>query len=166
MRVVEDLNEANWAGTRDAVHALADGVVEGDFAPAAAAEGAEATPTEVEKIFVERFGPKKDLSILFLYNPAKPAAQVDAFWRTIRNIPNVELLATDEVVAYDVLNYRWTILEASAVDALAADEGEGEFDFDFDPAFEAQFAQQLEAAEAQAHEPVVNKVDLNAAPQA
>ncbi|TXT07276.1 hypothetical protein VHUM_03446 [Vanrija humicola] len=108
LRVVENLNEAEWKGTNAARRALAD---------------------DRETL---RFGPSKDVSILFIHSPFKPADEVNEFWRVVRNIPGVELLPTDEVVAYDVLKYRWVVLEAGAVDALS---GSG-LEFEFEPEVE------------------------------
>lgn len=155
LRVVPNFNEAGWAGTRDVVHALGDGIVEGE-----AADGAD------NKVFMERFGPKTNMSILFLYSPLRTNEdELFNFSRIIRNIPNVELLSTDEVVAYDILKYRWVVLETSAVDALSMDDMV--FDFDAaDAAFTEQLDAQINAAEAEhplePAQPQVKSVNLDA----
>lgn len=46
-------------------------------------------------------------------------------WRVVRNVPGIEVLSTDEVVAYDILKYSWVIMERGAVEDLA---GPGWFD--------------------------------------
>lgn len=126
LRVVENLNEGQWPGTNKARRALAD-----------------------DKQTL-RFGPQKDVSVLFVHSPFKPAEDVNEFWRVVRNIPGIELLPTDELVAYDILKYRWVVLEAGAVDALNGDR----IEFEFEPEVVEEF------------EPEVEKLDLGEAAQA
>lgn len=144
MRIVENLDEAGWLGTNDAARALGDG-----------------TGLDLEsKEFIERFGPKKDLSILFLYSPSKDPEEVEKFHRKIRNLPNVELLPTDQVLAYHILKYRWLVMEADAINAFDGDD----MLYNLDPAFEAelQAALEAEAAQVKATPEPVKTIDLNA----
>ncbi|KAL1406868.1 54S ribosomal protein yml6, mitochondrial [Vanrija albida] len=120
LRVVENLNEGEWPGTNAARRALAD---------------------DRETL---RFGPGDNISILFLHAPFKPEDEVFEFWRTVRNIPGVEMLPTDEVVAYDILKYRWLVLEAGAVDALSGDS----LEFEFEPEFEGVELDEEQIAQA------------------
>lgn len=99
MRIVPDLNEGQWPGTNAAIRALGDGLVDGEW--------------------VHRFGPRPDLSILFIHAPTKDIDQAAEFWRVVRNHPGIDMMATDEVAVYDLLKYRWVVLEAPAVEAFA-----------------------------------------------
>ncbi|WOO84442.1 50S ribosomal protein L4 [Vanrija pseudolonga] len=124
LRVVENLNEGQWPGTNVARRALSD---------------------DKETL---RFGPPKDISVLFVHSPFKPTDEVNEFWRVVRNIPGIELLPTDEVVAYDILKYRWVVLEAGAVDALSGDSLE--FEFEAPEVEELEFADVAQPAAAEA----------------
>lgn len=64
------------------------------------------------------------LSILFLYPPTKPATEIWDFARPLRNIPGVEIMSTDEVETYHLLQYRWVVMEADCVDALSRHAGQ------------------------------------------
>lgn len=147
LRVVPNLNEAGWKGTNEAKRALADGLA---FPEAEASEKVQATKSDVEPlakdaveavekvnelegtipeltpsaigpVSIPRFGPVKDLSVLFLYSPFKPSDEIADFIRVTRNIPGVEVLSTEEVQVYDILKYRWLVMEGEAVDWFAND---------------------------------------------
>lgn len=55
----------------------------------------------------------------------RDAEGVANLWRVTRNVPGIEILSTDEIVAYDILKYSWVVIERGAVEALA---GPGWFD--------------------------------------
>lgn len=147
LRVVPNLNEAGWKGTNEAKRALADGLA---FPEAEASEKVQATKSDVdslakdaveavekvnelegtipevtlsatEPVPIPRFGPAKDLSVLFLYSPFKPSDEIADFIRVTRNIPGVEVLSTEEVQVYDILKYRWLVMEGGAVDWFGDD---------------------------------------------
>lgn len=147
LRVVPNLNEAGWKGTNEAKRALADGLA---FPEAEAPEKVQATKSDVEPlakdaveavekvnelegtipeltpsaigpVSIPRFGPVKDLSVLFLYSPFKPSDEIADFIRVTRNIPGVEVLSTEEVQVYDILKYRWLVMEGEAVDWFGND---------------------------------------------
>ncbi|KGB74340.1 50S ribosomal protein L4 [Cryptococcus deuterogattii 99/473] len=147
LRVVPNLNEAGWKGTNEAKRALADGRA---FPEAEASEKVQATKSDVdslakdaveavekvnelegtipevtlsatEPVPIPRFGPAKDLSVLFLYSPFKPSDEIADFIRVTRNIPGVEVLSTEEVQVYDILKYRWLVMEGGAVDWFGDD---------------------------------------------
>lgn len=147
LRVVPNLNEAGWKGTNEAKRALADGLAfpeaeasekvqttKSDVEPLAkdAVEAVEkvnelegtipeVTPSAIEPVSIPRFGPAKDLSVLFLYSPFKPSDEIADFVRVTRNIPGVEVLSTEEVQVYDILKYRWLVMEGGAVDWFGGD---------------------------------------------
>ncbi|OXH37803.1 50S ribosomal protein L4 [Cryptococcus neoformans] len=146
LRVVPNLNEAGWKGTNEARRALADGPVlpevedsevqatKTDVDPLAndavqAAEKvnelegtvSEAASSATKPASIPRFGPAKDLSVLFLYSPFKPSDEIADFVRVTRNIPGVEVLSTEEVQVYDILKYRWLVMEGEAVDWFGDD---------------------------------------------
>ncbi|XAO23999.1 50S ribosomal protein L4 [Cryptococcus bacillisporus CA1280] len=147
LRVVPNLNEAGWKGTNEAKRALADGLAfpeaeasekvqatKSDVEPLAkdAVEAVEkvnelegtipeVTPPAIEPVSIPRFGPAKDLSVLFLYSPFKPSDEIADFIRVTRNIPGVEVLSTEEVQVYDILKYRWLVMEGGAVDWFGDD---------------------------------------------
>ncbi|KAE8537986.1 50S ribosomal protein L4 [Cryptococcus gattii VGV] len=147
LRVVPNLNEAGWKGTNEAKRALADGLAfpeaeasekvqatKSDVEPLAkdAVEAVEkvnelegtipeVTPSTIEPVSIPRFGPVKDLSVLFLYSPFKPSDEIADFIRVTRNIPGVEVLSTEEVQVYDILKYRWLVMEGEAVDWFGDD---------------------------------------------
>ncbi|BEJ14468.1 hypothetical protein CspHIS471_0402350 [Cutaneotrichosporon sp. HIS471] len=124
MRIVPDLNEGMWAGTNSAIRALGDGLVNNEW--------------------VHRFGPRPDLSILFVHAPSKDKKDVAEFWRTVRNHPGIDMMSTDEIVVYDLLKYRWVVLEADVVDVFAGNPFAG---VECEPALAAQleemFASQI-----------------------
>ncbi|KAK4689740.1 large subunit ribosomal protein L4, partial [Tremellales sp. Uapishka_1] len=109
LRVVQDLNEGQWSGTAAARRALCDELT--------AVEGTE------ELQVLNRFGNVNDLSVLFLYSPDKAEKDVEEFMRVVRNLPGVEVMATDEVGVWEVLKYKWVVLEGDGVDALAGEAG-------------------------------------------
>ncbi|AAW41556.1 ribosomal protein L4, putative [Cryptococcus deneoformans JEC21] len=146
LRVVPNLNEAGWKGTNEAKRALADALtfpevedsemqatktntepVAQDAVQAVEKvnelEGTvpEATSSAIKPGFIPRFGPAKDLSVLFLYSPFKPSDEIADFVRVTRNIPGVEVLSTEEVQVYDILKYRWLVMEGEAVDWFGDD---------------------------------------------
>ncbi|KIR77009.1 50S ribosomal protein L4 [Cryptococcus gattii EJB2] len=147
LRVVPNLNEAGWKGTNEARRALADGLAfpeaeasekvqatKSDVEPLAkdAVEAVEkvnelegtipeVTPSAIEPVSIPRFGPAKDLSVLFLYSPFKPSDEIADFIRVTRNIQGVEVLSTEEVQVYDILKYRWLVMEGEAVDWFGDD---------------------------------------------
>ena len=92
-------------------------------------DGAEATeeqmsPAENESYeYITRFGPSRELSILFLHPPEKPAESLWPFARVIRNIPGVEIMSTDEVEVYYILKFKWLVMEGGAVDAIIRQKG-------------------------------------------
>jgi hypothetical protein len=118
LRVVEDLNEAHWPGTSAASRALCS-----------TKETADQVQNEDEFIHgrpgVTRFGMPKKLSVLFVHSPLKPAADVWAVARVLRNIPGVEVMSTDEVEVYHILKYKWLVLEGEAVDMMSTKKGMG-----------------------------------------
>lgn len=67
---------------------------------------------------------KGKLSILFLYPPTKPATEIWDFARPLRNIPGVEIMSTDEVEVFHLLQYHWVVMEADCVDALSKHAGQ------------------------------------------
>lgn len=93
LRVVEDLNEAEWAGTAEARRALCDDQV-------------------------SRFGTPRDISVLFIHTSDRS----ENFYRAVRNIEGVEVLSLEEVQVWHVLKYQWTVLESSVVQALEPEE--------------------------------------------
>lgn len=93
-----------------------------------------------------RFGPRKDLSVLFIHAPFRDAESVAKLWRVTRNVPGLEVLSTEEVVAYDVLKYSWVVIERDAIEALA---GDGWFEA-VDKAFDTENVEMIEDAPAQA----------------
>ncbi|WVR05178.1 50S ribosomal protein L4 [Kwoniella sp. DSM 27419] len=138
LRVVNDLNEAGWTGTNEARRALCDSIIVTDQAvdlepilspeqvsePAAAAAADAAQPATdafagKDVQVLNRFGPPDDLSILFVYSPAKPPKDIMEFHRVIRNIPGIELMSTDDVQVYHILKYKWLVMEGEAVDAFS-----------------------------------------------
>lgn len=146
LRVVPNLNEAGWKGTNEAKRALADALtfpevedsemqatktntepVAQDAVQAVEKvnelEGTvpESTSSAIKPGFIPRFGPAKDLSVLFLYSPFKPSDEIADFVRVTRNIPGVEVLSTEEVQVYDILKYRWLVMEGEAVDWFGDD---------------------------------------------
>lgn len=165
LRVVRNLNEGKWAGTNAALRALGDGylaLAPKKVSPVPAVEEATATVEDgsdaaavpeaaeeekAERLFVQRFGPRDNLSILFIHGPNKPENEIEEFWRTVRNSKNIEVISTEDVVTYDILKYRWIVLEAGAVDAFSTEFIEYEFDGPAIAELEAQMAA-AEAAEA------------------
>ena len=73
---------------------------------------------------VTRFGPNKELSILFVHPPEKTAESIWPFARVIRNIPGVEIMSTDQVEVYYILKFKWLIMEGGAVDAIIRQKGQ------------------------------------------
>ncbi|WVO12869.1 50S ribosomal protein L4 [Cryptococcus depauperatus] len=155
LRVVQDLNEAGWNGTNEAKRALADAwiyprseedskstaedvsVVNQNTVQAEEKVNEEqgtvidSAPIEVKPALIPRFGSAKDLSILFLYSPFKPEADVTEFIRVVRNIPGVKVLSADEAHVYDILKYRWLVMEGGAVDWFTGDVlGADDFGFE------------------------------------
>lgn len=146
LRVVADFDEGKWTGTHDAAHALGDGIVHGANANANAAEAEAVEGAISEDVSVQRFGPKDDLSILFVHATPydqEAATKLEQFYRKIRNLPKVDMIAAEDLVTYDILKYRWLVLEQTAVDALSAEF----IQFDFEAGF-AEFEQQLLLADA------------------
>ncbi|ODN84636.1 50S ribosomal protein L4 [Cryptococcus amylolentus CBS 6039] len=153
LRVVQDLGEGGWSGTREARKALANGVEwprsESGLEQVPEATAAEelgleehvqekaieeqvkedvkdAVETAVEPsgpIYTPRFGAPDDLSILFLYTPWKLESELESFFRATRNIPGVNVMAADEATVYDILKSRWLVLEGGAVDYFGDDAG-------------------------------------------
>ena len=141
LRCVKSLNEGGWTKTKEAHRALAKRVVWTSearaIAPGTAKEGEVSTnksvplsPTPRSQLTVGFDGSstKTDLSILFVYPHTKPAAEVQAFARPLRNLPGVEIMSTDEVQVYHMLKYRWLVLEAGAVDILTLTKGQPQID--------------------------------------
>lgn len=113
LRVVEDVAEGQWPGTYEAVKALSD-------------DASELRTLDYQLTSAtQRFGPKNGLNILFIHSPLRDAEGVANLWRVTRNVPGIEILSTDEIVAYDILKYSWVVIERGAVEALA---GPGWFD--------------------------------------
>lgn len=147
LRVVQDLDEANWQGTGEAQRALCNG--RGVVAPAsveavetvvpeeteaaaavaeealaAEAETAEASEAAVEEV-VRRFGTAKDVSILFVHAPIFTPEQEERiahFERVTRNIPGIELMSTDDLTVWHMLKYEWLVMDTAAVDAVSSPE--------------------------------------------
>ena len=95
----------------------------------------EVSPSPWSGKWITRFGRRKtrsrkgeDLSILFVHPPDKPAEELWFFARTVRNIPGVEILSTDELEVYHVLKYRWLVMEGAAVDAIIRRKGHPSID--------------------------------------
>lgn len=81
---------------------------------------ANAVETE-ESGLIRRFGTPSDLSILFVHPPPSSNAELEnleAFTRSVRNLPGVEVLGMDEVEVYHVLKYKWCVLERGVVDGI------------------------------------------------
>lgn len=89
-----------------------------ESAPPAAVE------EEINWVHSEGFGPRNNLSVLFLYPPTKTAAEIWDFARPLRNIPGVEIMSTDEVEVYHMLKFRWLVMEGGCVDAIAKQAGQ------------------------------------------
>ena len=117
LRIVRDLNEAEWLGTAEARRALCDNEV-------------------------SRFGTPSDVSVLFVHPTVSPfdpesaekLARLENFQRAVRNMDGIEVMSLDEVQVWHVLKYQWTVLESSVVEALepaedveAEEEGEEEY---------------------------------------
>ncbi|WVW83016.1 50S ribosomal protein L4 [Kwoniella bestiolae CBS 10118] len=129
LRVVQNLNEGEWKGTNEASRALSNEVVrtekEVDLEPIitegeSQTQRQEAVEEGGEIQIINKFGTSKDLSILFVYSPDK--LHNEGLWnfhRSIRNIPGVELVSTDELQVYHVLKYKWLVMEGGAIDALS-----------------------------------------------
>jgi large subunit ribosomal protein L4 len=144
LRVVQDLSEAGWEGTNEARRALCDEYPDSESwsesNEASASSESDSSLVEV----IRRFGTSKDLSILFLHAPAytpEDILRIEKFSRTIRNLPGVDVVSTDEVTVWHVLKYQWTVMEGSAVDALVGEDGEEGMDW-------AEGAEGTEDAEA------------------
>lgn len=88
--------------------------------------GSNAPPRKKRYELSEGFDHEKrgKLSILFLYPPTKPATEIWDFARPLRNIPGVEIMSTDEVEAYHLLQFHWVVMEAECVDAIARHAGQ------------------------------------------
>lgn len=123
LRVVDSFDNQEWKGTHDAVHALADRHV-----------GGESTL---------RFGQKDSLDILFIHAPDKDMELAEEFYRKVRNVPGIDMLPTDEVTPYHLLQHKWVVLEADAVDAFANPE-EYELDAIIDREFDHALRVELE----------------------
>ncbi|WVQ70009.1 50S ribosomal protein L4 [Kwoniella botswanensis] len=128
LRVVDNLNEGEWKGTNEASRALSNEVVKTenpiDLEPIISSSSSEksTTPQETQEEFqvINKFGPSKDLSILFVYSPEK--LHDEGLWnfhKSIRNIPGLELISTDELQVYHVLKYKWLVMEGTAIDAIS-----------------------------------------------
>ncbi|WRT67208.1 50S ribosomal protein L4 [Kwoniella shivajii] len=137
LRVVENLNEGEWKGTNEARRALSNEIIniekEIDLEPIIPAESDLSSKTQTESALegenieddlqiINRFGSSKDLSILFVYSPNKSYEEITSFHKTIRNIPGIELMSTDELEVYHILKYKWLVMEGGAVDALSGVE--------------------------------------------
>lgn len=101
-RVVPDLAEGRWQATREARKALCHTM--------------EPTP-------IERFGNPKSISLLLLHSPFKSADEIAELQRVTRNLPGVLLMDVSEAGVWEILKYHWVVMEAEAVDALAAGLG-------------------------------------------
>jgi hypothetical protein len=122
LRVVQDLDEAKWDGTAQAAKALHDSK---SSIPIPELIDHQPPATPPARTIITKFGTAKKLSILFVYPPTKPANEVWAFARCLRNIPGVEIMSTDEVEVYHILKYKWLVLEGGAVDYLSSMKGMG-----------------------------------------
>ena len=117
LRIVENLNEGGWIKTKDAVQGLLAG-----HKPARPEDQEGGKP---RKVWSDGFANnQKDLSILFLHPPTKSAGEIWDFARPLRNIPGVEIMSTDQVEVYHVLHYKWVVMEAGCIDAIAQHAGQ------------------------------------------
>ncbi|WWC61058.1 mitochondrial 54S ribosomal protein uL4m [Kwoniella dejecticola CBS 10117] len=139
LRVVQDLNEGEWTGTNEAKRALSDAVIQVEK-PVDQVEMEPITPlgenqtqdqAEVKNEnegdeggleIIDRFGPPKDLSILFIYSPSETQEKAEGlanFARNIANLTNVELMSVEEVEVYHILKYKWLVMDGESVDFLS-----------------------------------------------
>ncbi|WVQ78316.1 50S ribosomal protein L4 [Cryptococcus sp. DSM 104549] len=112
--------EATSAEATEAEVVVETEALEGAAESGTAAETEAAAPLERKnkprREVIPRFGPSKQLSILFLHSPLKPAEDVKEFTRVVRNIPGIEVLSADEVQVYHILKSRWLVMEGDVVD--------------------------------------------------
>lgn len=140
LRIIQDYGEADWTGTRDANIALSDenpvafkarqesakGMLEESFETeesetTTAQEQTANTPSSLIK-----FGPRDDLSITFVHGPATEITTLEKIDRCLRNIPGIDILPVEDLAAYEVLRRKWTVMDVSAVEWLAARAGQSE----------------------------------------
>lgn len=87
----------------------------------AAEERATPEPSSLTK-----FGPVHDLSITFVHGPATSMTTLERIDRCLRNIPGIDILPVEDLAAYEVLRRKWTVMDVSAVEWLAARVGQSE----------------------------------------
>lgn len=73
-----------------------------------------------------KFGPSHDLSITFIHGPATAITALEKIDRCLRNIPGIDILPVEDLAAYEVLRRKWTVMDVSAVEWLAARAGQSE----------------------------------------
>ncbi|KAG7528422.1 hypothetical protein FFLO_06168 [Filobasidium floriforme] len=131
LRIVNDLGEAQWKRTRNAVAALADdkaGVKDSMYEAEEEEQVGEADEQAVNADTSRqvRFGHPDELSILFIAGPPtteKEYSDLINMARCVNNVPKVEVIPVEEVEAYEILRRKWVVLDVRAVEWL---EGEME----------------------------------------
>ncbi|EIW69443.1 hypothetical protein TREMEDRAFT_71627 [Tremella mesenterica DSM 1558] len=124
LRVVGDLNEGGWLGTREAELALSDSVEWVPVEPSPPTSTGDVSKSEdgaeemEEARVTERFGPRKELSILFVHHGQ--TKQVATFERAVRNLPGVEVMSIDDVQVYHIIKFKWLIMDKAAVDDVVS----------------------------------------------
>jgi len=133
LRIVNDLGEAQWKRTRNAVAALADdkaGVKDSMYEAEEEEQVGEADEQTVnaDPSRQVRFGHPDELSILFIAGPPtteKEYSDLINMARCVNNVPKVEVIPVEEVEAYEVLRRKWVVLDVRAVEWLGERAGEG-----------------------------------------
>jgi large subunit ribosomal protein L4 len=137
LRVIQTYDEAAWTGTRDASISLSD---EHPAAFKARMEGANSMLEETEESenslaedpatpvpsSLTKFGQVHDLSITFIHGPSTSMSTLERIDRCLRNIPGIDILPVEDLAAYEVLRRKWTVMDVSAVEWLAARVGQSE----------------------------------------
>jgi len=84
-----------------------------------AADKAAATAQSADELV--KFGPAKDLSILFVHGPY---SETRKFNLAVRNFPGIDVISVEDLAAYDVLKRKWTIMDVESLEYLAERSGD------------------------------------------
>ena len=131
LRIVNDLGEAGWTGTRQVVKALSDDKLGGGGNAINTSlfenDQEEIVDADEQERHV-RFGHPDDLSILFIAGPPSSEKEYDGLLemaRCVNNIPKIEVVPVEMVEAYEVLRRKWVVMDVRAVEWLGEKAGEG-----------------------------------------
>jgi large subunit ribosomal protein L4 len=162
LRIVNDLGEAGWKGTRQVVKALSDDKLGGNVTESSLFENDQEVVDADEQERHVRFGHPDELSILFIAGPPSNEKEYDGLMemaRCVNNIPKIDVIPVEMVEAYEVLRRKWVVMDVRAVEWLGERAGEGWVGEELEGEGEGEVeAEGLETAGALSSEPTENRV--------